>query len=279
MIDLEIVSLNSEPRISTQNLAEQLGTEHQNVIELIGKYVPDFEQFGSVTFKTGMTRFTRQDGTNGASGSRYALLNENQCYLLLTYARNSDRSRALKVALIQKFAELRAANTPRQLSRLELLEIAMHAERERLTAETKLEAERALNLENAPKVEAFEDIVSSTGLMSVAQVAKLLGTGEIRLFALLRARGVLMDRTTSGAINHNLPYQQHLEAGRFEIKARSQTLPGGRELLTSTTYVTGKGVEYIRQLVRGPAATRQHHALETPGTEVPGNTGNGSVTA
>jgi anti-repressor protein len=117
-----------------------------------------------------------------------------------------------------------------------------------LDQESELEKQKTLSLEQKPMVDAYEEIMSSEGLMSVAKVAKLLNTGEIKLFAQLRARGVLMDGKRSGLENHNLPYQVHLDAGRFEVKVRNVDTPTGSRL-TTTTLVTGKGLEYIRRLL------------------------------
>jgi anti-repressor protein len=165
----------------------------------------------------------------------------------------NERGKAIRRYFID--CERQIKITPQSLTRADLARMI-------LEAETELEQARTENAINAPKVEAFDEIVSSTGLMSVAQAAKLLGTGEVRLFAILRARGVLMSREVSGEANHNVPYQRHLDAGQFEIKVRTTTLTSGRQILTSTTYVTGSGLEYIRKLLRAAQPELNHASLE-----------------
>lgn len=154
----------------------------------------------------------------------------------------NDQGKAIRRYFIDCERQLKA-NAPRPLTRADLARMVLEQESE-------LEHARTLNASLEPKAEAFDEIISSTGLMSVAQAAKLLGIGEVRLFAILRARGVLMSREVSGEANHNVPYQRHLDAHQFEIKVRTTTLASGRQILTSTTYVTGSGLEYIRKLLK-----------------------------
>lgn len=90
--------------------------------------------------------------------------------------------------------------------------------------EAEAKARAALELA-APKVEAFEALMHADGTYAVGAAAKLLGTGELRLFALLRERQVLMDKARSGTEHHNLPYQRYLDAGYFVVITRPR--PGG----------------------------------------------------
>ena len=49
-------------------------------------------------------------GSSGGRPEKYAFLNEDQTYLLLTYSRNTTTVRALKVRLVKAFREARHAN-------------------------------------------------------------------------------------------------------------------------------------------------------------------------
>lgn len=93
-----------EPRIDTRVLAEHLGSKHHSVFALVKKYQDDFQTFGKV-------RFQIEPLANSKTGQkeRFALLNEDQSYLLLTYSRNSKRVRPLKVKLVKAFSEARKA--------------------------------------------------------------------------------------------------------------------------------------------------------------------------
>lgn len=96
----------------------------------------------------------------------------------------------------------------------------------------------------APQAEQFQALMSTEGTYSVAEAAKLLGTGEGRLFKLLRDRQILMDAARSGAEHHNVPYQRYLDAGYFELITRPR--PDGKRL-TYTTRVTAKGLSWLHK--------------------------------
>lgn len=95
-----LTAAKDEPRADTRVLAELLGNQHQTVFELVKGYKIDFEQLGLLRFQTGKA--------NGGRPERFALLNEDQCYLLLTFSRNTAKVRSLKVKLVQAFKEARA---------------------------------------------------------------------------------------------------------------------------------------------------------------------------
>lgn len=101
----------------------------------------------------------------------------------------------------------------------------------------RLEAQHALA---APKAEAFDTLMDSTGLLLVRDAGKVLGIGQNRLYTFLRAQGMIFPRSTE-------PYQQHVDAGRFEVKVRTFDKPDGQSGTSTTTYVTPKGLEYIRR--------------------------------
>ena len=93
-----------EPRIDSRLLAKSLGTKHQSTFELLKGHRTDFEELGKVRFETGAS-----PGSKTGQTERFALLNEDQSYLLLTYSRNTDRTRQLKVKLVKAFGEARRA--------------------------------------------------------------------------------------------------------------------------------------------------------------------------
>lgn len=107
---LALVPTKAEPRVDSRLLAQHLGGDHDNVIALVTNYRPDFEQLGVVLFQTEKPT----PGSKGGRPERFALLNEDQAYLLLTYRRNTAKVRALKVQLVKAFAQARRAAAVRQ---------------------------------------------------------------------------------------------------------------------------------------------------------------------
>ena len=106
----ELTLVKNERRADTRLLAKHLGNQHKNVFELVKNYKADFEQLGKVTFQT--------EALPSGQLEKFALLNEDQAYLLLTYSRNSAKVRALKVKMVKAFAEARRAAEVRQVEYL-----------------------------------------------------------------------------------------------------------------------------------------------------------------
>lgn len=108
-------------------------------------------------------------------------------------------------------------------------------EKERLAAE---------NAILAPQAQQFQALMSADGTYSMADAAKILGTGQNRLFDLLRERGILMDKARSGREHHNLPYQPYIDREYFRVVTRPR--PDG-EAVTQTTRVTPKGLAWLQR--------------------------------
>lgn len=104
-----LTAVNAEPRADSRLLARQMGKKHPSLFELVKDYRADFEELGKVRFETGAS-----PGSKTGQTERFALLNEDQSYLLLTYTRNTQRTRQLKVRLVKAFGEARRAAGQRQ---------------------------------------------------------------------------------------------------------------------------------------------------------------------
>lgn len=121
-----------------------------------------------------------------------------------------------------------------------------------LATNLKREQERRRALENkvkddAPKVLFADSVTTAKTSILVGQLAKLITQnghqiGQNRLFAWLRDNGYLSRR--KGA-DWNMPCQQYVEAGLFEIKESTHTQPDGVVRITRTPKVTGKGQVYF----------------------------------
>ncbi|HHR5826891.1 TPA: phage antirepressor KilAC domain-containing protein [Providencia alcalifaciens] len=112
----------------------------------------------------------------------------------------------------------------------EALRLAADLEEEKQQLENKL-------IEAAPKVEFVDRYVSATGAMTFRQVCKLLDVKEPEF------RGFLLDKRIMYRLNNILtPYQQHLDAGRFEMKTG---VTQGTEYAFAQARFTAKGVNWI----------------------------------
>ena len=111
------------PRVDSRELAQRLGVKHKNTIELLDKYKAEFLGLGHLPFKTEVGY--RAQG--GGKAERFALLNEDQAYLLLSLSRNTPRVVALKVKLVQAFSAARKAAELRKCEYLPTYHLAHDA--------------------------------------------------------------------------------------------------------------------------------------------------------
>lgn len=89
---------DNTPRAGTSRIAEGFNREHKVVLELINRYISDFEDFGSLKM--------RKIATKGRSINEY-LLNEEQFMLLGSYMRNNTQVREFKKRLIKQYSAMR----------------------------------------------------------------------------------------------------------------------------------------------------------------------------
>lgn len=99
---IQLVHSAGEARVDSRVIAEQLGIQHESSYDQIKKYRSDFEELGVVRFETG-----KPSGGKGGRPEKFALLNEDQAYLLLSFSRNTKRVRRLKVNLVKAFRDAR----------------------------------------------------------------------------------------------------------------------------------------------------------------------------
>ncbi len=109
---IQLIPATDGPRVDSRTIAHQLGTDHRSSFRLITRYESSFQQLGLLRFEIAKP----VQGTAGGRPQSYALLNEDQCYLLLSLSRNTQRVVDLKVKLVQAFSEARRAGAVQSLS-------------------------------------------------------------------------------------------------------------------------------------------------------------------
>ena len=109
----------------------------------------------------------------------------------------------------------------------------------RQIAEAKIEAD-------APKVLFADAVVGSKSTCLIGELAKIISQngypiGQNRLFQWLRDNGYLGKHGE----RYNIPNQQYVEMGLFELKKGVRSGNDGVMKVTMTTKVTGKGQQYF----------------------------------
>lgn len=111
MSDFSIALIKSEFRVDSRLLSPELNHRHRTILESLDKYRSQFESLGQLPFQT-------ECGYNN-SQVRFALLNEDQCYFLLTLMRNNNHIVTAKLKLVKAFRDARNQIVKKDIARIE----------------------------------------------------------------------------------------------------------------------------------------------------------------
>ncbi|HEX7853833.1 MAG TPA: phage regulatory protein/antirepressor Ant [Sphingobium sp.] len=218
--------------MSSREIADLAGKEHRNVMRDIRA------SLGALLGEGGLLRFEHSylNGQNKAQPEYRLPFRESMIVA-------SGYDVHLRARIIDRWQELEAQRppVPAQLSRMDLIQLALAAEQEaqaekdqRIWLEAKVEAD-------APKVAFADSVEAAPDAISMAHAAKLLGTGRNRLTARLRQIGWL---TRTGE-----PYQRRIEEGLLDVKLSTWQHPDNGLQKSVTPIVTGKGLARLREII------------------------------
>ena len=187
---IALTATTTGARVDSRLLAKQLGNKHRHVMALVDKYMGKLKTFGHVSFKNAGGE--RKQG--GGKAERYALLNENQAYFVLSLSRNSEIVVNLKANLIQVFSDYRRAADMR---RTEYLPTYHHLQDAIHTAAAGSVNERVVHINFARLVNKTAGV--DTGQRAAAPVPKL---------ALLVVAQLMAAKAIQSAHDHRDGYQR-----------------------------------------------------------------------
>ena len=210
---------SKEMTMGTREIAEMLGKEHSNI-----KISAERLYSKGVLLTLAVQGFEH----NGNNYTEYRL-NKRDCLILV--AQNCPEFTA---AIVDRWQELESQQKPKlpQTYAEALLEAG------RLALENEKQAEQ-LRLA-APKVEFVEKYIdSSTGSLGFRKVAKLLKVNEKAFREFLNKEKIMYKLSGDW-----VPYQNHIDAGRFEVKAGLAEHEESSHAFTQSKF-TAKGVEWV----------------------------------
>lgn len=242
-----VTLVDGEAVTTTGTIAHETGNEHASVIALVRKYQADFSEFGGVRFQ-----IEPFETAGGIQSREIALMNEQQATLLLTYMRNTPVVREFKKRLVKEFWRLAHAKPAFDIASLSDPKVLLALLTDNVRKVVALEADNTeLSLENhaleqkvcadAPKVEFFDAVTVTHETYSVAEAAKLIGTGQNRLMAFMRQRRWV-------TIHKNEPMQAPIERGYLTAKLSTFEHPENGKTTVATARVTGKGLTKLRAM-------------------------------
>ena len=148
---MQLAEIQSNKTMSSREIATLCEKEHKNVIRDIRNMLDSLD--GSLLNHEYYQILTDERGYTSE-----ILLNENLSINLVT-----GYNPTLRLRMVQHWQELRK---PKELSRMDLIELAMHAERERIALDNKVE-----HLQ--PQADAYEILSGAKGSVSILPFAPL----------------------------------------------------------------------------------------------------------
>lgn len=253
----EIITLNKDgvAVVDTITIAEGVQVQHKNILELIRKYLPDFEAFGPVAFETRKGKPLPQGGF--AKSTEVAWLTEDQTTLLFTFLKNTEIARKLKIRLVKAFREARE-----EIARLQqtpaLPDFTNPAIAARAWAE-QYEKNQALIEQSkidAPKVKWCDRVIAANEHMTITQAAKTLGYPPRKFKDYLRQIGFIYAQADT-------PMQEQIKTGRAVLRYAHYTSSEGNPVEKPYTHITSKGLKWLyEKLVNDGLIERQQDLFE-----------------
>lgn len=232
---LSLSVIDGEPRIDSRIVAAELGVEHKATMQLVDKYSSQFQEFGQVPFQ--MEVVNGHQG--GGNPSKFAALNEDQAYFLMTLVRNTAQAVELKKRLVMAFAACRKQlEQPTQT--FDLATMTGQALRELAARIEECAALNARIVTLQPKADFYDHVAGSEALFARADAAKMLRTGPKRLWNALRDWKIVQASGT--------PYQKYFDAGYFRL-VPVLVHKGEYSIPYQQTMVTGKGLTWLKALM------------------------------
>lgn len=174
MQQLEVTKFNNIDTMDSRIIANELGIQHKNMLELIRKYQDKIEsKFGLLAFET----LPRLEGKRGGGEALIVHLNENQAIFASTLSRNTEKGIEVKLKIVEAFSKARTAliELSKPKSSIEILADAI------IVAQQVIAEKDQQIKQLAPKAEYTDKVLTSNTTMTTTEVAKDLGISAIML--------------------------------------------------------------------------------------------------
>lgn len=226
----ELIKINGNNTISGRELYEFL--------QINSNYTTWFERMCEYGFTEGVDYFPKmEDRSDGKAGK--PKINHDMTISMakeISMIQRNERGKQARLYFIECERRLREQQKPALPDFTDPV-VAARAWADEVEKKQIAEAKVA---ELQPKADFYDAAASSESLFSMADVAKVLdmGIGRNKLFKFLREKKILQ--------GDNMPYQRFVDAGYFKV-VEGKFMAGDNVVISKTTYVKQKGIDYIRK--------------------------------
>lgn len=217
---MHITTRDQNLTMSSREIAELTGKRHDNVRRTI-------ESLWDLSLVS-VTQ-SEEPTIGGGKPTKIYHVNEEDSYIVV--ARLSPEFTA---KIVKRWRELEESNQfkiPQTLPEALLLAAELAKQNE--------EAQKQLAIA-APKADFADRIASADKGVQLGNFAKSVGIGPRKIFEVLRNIKILM----SGGERHNLPFQEFIDRGYFQVKQGSYEA-NGETRISHTPLITGKGEQWL----------------------------------
>ena len=219
--------------MTSREIAELCEKRHDNVMADCRKLADFYAQTYSPEKSGEFVKSTTYTDSTGR-GLPCFELNKQACLDLVT-----GYSLPHRHAVNRHWQELEAEKAqPKELSRLEILKLAMESEQARI------EAEKMLSLA-APKAEALDRIAQADGDMCITLAAKHIGMPPRKLMAWLEQNRWVYRRA---GVGKPAAYQDRIQSGHLTHKVTTLPRDDGSEKVVAQVIVTAKGLAKLAEV-------------------------------
>ena len=232
---MQLAEIQSNKTMSSREIAQLCQKRHDNVCNDIRILSETYEKMGLLKIKD--TLYTNEQ--NGQQYREYLLTKEQSIDLVTGY------NRELRIAINRRWQELEN----KDLSKLEILQMALQSEQERIALENKVE-------QLQPKADAYEILSGAKGSVSIRVASGELKVPEKKFIQWLLDNDWAY-REGNRADGKLLPRAHRKEQGYLELVS-VVTYNAGEAVARSQTKVTQKGLARLAQIFSKNRALLTH---------------------
>lgn len=209
--DIRTVQLNDEPMFVAKDVATILG--YSNVNDAIKRHCEGV---------------VKHDLPTSSGIQSFSLIPEFDVYSLILRSKLPEAKKFKNWVCKEVLPSIRKSGSYQSQSAIP----QSFAEALRLAADMadKLEAAK-------PKIAFADSVNEAINSVSFRDFAKSVGTGQNKLYELLRSEGYLM----SSFKDRNKPYQKYVDQGLFKLQENVRTDQAGEQQIWFKTLITSKG--------------------------------------